>query len=269
MVTSDTFWRQDGEGTALFLLHGVGLDHRMWDPVAALLAEGFRVLRLDMPGHGRTPRAGAPLTLDVLVDQVLAVADAAGAARFNVVGFSMGALVAQRLACLEAKRVTRTVLMSGVYNRSDKERAAVSARLSQAERDGPTFLADAALSRWFSPGFLAQNPSIGETVRGRLMSNDREGFLAAYRLFAEADTDLVGCEAALSSPTLVATGALDVGSTPAMAKTLAAKLPDGRAEIWPGLAHLAPLEAPAVVARTIRDFLETGPREKERRFKSP
>jgi len=226
----------------------------MWDPVAERLANDGTVIRLDMYGHGKTPRASSSPALEDFAEQVARVAEAAGIARFDLVGFSMGALVAQSFVRRYSGRVRRLVLMSGVYNRSAAERAAVMRRLTDAEEAGSGALVEAALARWFTPGFLDRNPQVGMAVRERLTSNDPDGFLDAYRVFAQSDRDLCGFESALDGPVLVTTGALDTGSTPAMAQALASMLPNGCARVWSDLAHLAPLQDPDTVAATIREF---------------
>ena len=92
-----------------------------------------------------------------------------------------------------------------------------------------------------------------DAARDRLRQNDPAGFLDAYRIFAEADRDLVAGLEKVTCPTLIATGALDVGSTPDMTRRLAAALPDAKAEILPDLAHMAPVEGAAAVARLLAD----------------
>ncbi len=249
-----THWRRDGDGPAIVLLHGVGLDLTMWDPVADRLAAERTVIRLDMYGHGQTPKVLGELSLQDFAEQVAWVAGAAEVDRFDLVGFSMGALVAQAFVRRHAGRAGRLVLMGGVYNRSPLERDAVLRRLRTAEEEGPASLVEPALARWFAPGFLDRSPEVGAAVRKRLMANDHEGFLQAYRVFAQADRDICGHETSLVGPVLVATGELDSGSTPVMAQSLAAALPMARALIWLGLAHLAPLQDPDTVTDAIRQF---------------
>jgi pimeloyl-ACP methyl ester carboxylesterase len=91
-----------------------------------------------------------------------------------------------------------------------------------------------------------------------LEDNDRAGFLAAYRVFAEADAAFAGRLGALAFPALVMTGDCDPGSTPAMARAMAAELPDARLEILPGARHMMPVENAAAVNRALRSFLGDG-----------
>ena len=160
--------------------------------------------------------------------------------------------MARAFAGRHPERVERLVLVSTVYNRLEAERAAVRARYAAAEAGED--LTEAALARWFSPEFAEVHPDAVAAVRGRLKANDRDGFLRAYRVFAEAyhaEEDL----AAIACPSLVITGELDSGSTPAMARAMAAELPNAEALILPGLRHMVPIEGAGVLNRALLAFL--------------
>jgi pimeloyl-ACP methyl ester carboxylesterase len=128
----------------LVLLHGVGLDHTMWEPVAALLADDVEVLAPDLPGHGSRPPAPDGVTLAGLADGVVAEVPPGS----HLVGFSLGALIAQHLAVHRPELVATLTSVSSVCRRTPAEREAVLARLRTAEAD---FRASAAASlrRWY------------------------------------------------------------------------------------------------------------------------
>ncbi len=257
----DSFHKAEGTGPPLVLIHGVGLDLGMWDAQAAALAPRHRVVRYDMIGHGGTPaQAGESgpgrLELGDFVDQLDELLRSLGLDRIALVGFSLGALVAQAFAIAQPNRVNRLAIVSGVYDRGPAQRAAVLSRWRAAVEQGPEVLIEAALARWFSPDFAARNPAVPAALRRRLEGNDRDGFLAAYRVFAEADAALAGRLGAIPCPVLVMTGANDPGATPEMARAMAAVLPKARLEILPGARHMMPLEAAAAVNAALGAFLD-------------
>jgi pimeloyl-ACP methyl ester carboxylesterase len=245
--------------TPIVLLHGVGLDHEMWRAVHACLdaaAPGTPVLAPDMLGHGTAPHPDGPYRLAMFVHHLVDTLDAAGLDAVDLVGFSMGALVAQGLAVTHPHRVRRLVLVSGVYARTPDERAAIVARV--AEVRGGDYLATIrpALDRWFSPAFAATHPEVVAGVRDRLLANDVVAYGHAYEVFATADAELAGEVHRIAAPTLVITGSDDQRSTPAMATRLAAALPHGQAVVVPGVRHLMPLEAPEVLTDHLHTFLD-------------
>ena len=239
--------------TPLVLVHGVGLDHTMWLPVMAILARR-RTIAYDMVGHGRAAKPAGPCTLDTFVEQLAAIVDVLDC-DIDLVGFSMGALVAQGLALSDkSSRIRRMVLLNGVYDRSPAERRAILDRVAEVRNGGFAATIEPAIERWFTPSFAAARPDVLATVRQRLRANNEGAYADAYEVFATADAELAGRVGSIVTPTLVATGRGDRRSTPAMAEALAKSLPNGQSMILNRLRHLTPVEAPNVVATLIDEF---------------
>lgn len=233
----------EGDGPWVVLIHGVGLDLQMWSRQARTLETRFRVLRYDLIGHGDTPPAGDKLTLSDLAGQLHELLGALGVQRASLVGFSLGALVAQAFTLEHSHRVERLVIANGIFERSEEARAAVAMRLARAEREGPDSIIDAALARWFSDGFRRRHADAVEEIATRLRGNSPAGFLPAYRMFASADPAPAGRLNSIQVPTLVVTGELDEGSTPEMARRMSEEIPDARLRIFPAVRHMLPIEA--------------------------
>jgi pimeloyl-ACP methyl ester carboxylesterase len=221
--------------TRLLLFHGVGLDGSVWQLVERRLGADLEVAAPDLPGHGGDVLPG-PVTLADLVPSLDAPA--------HVVGFSLGGLVASRLAADRPELVQSLTLVSTVANRTAGERSAVRSRLARAEADYAASVAT-AIDRWDS--------AHGETVRRRMLANHVPSYLACYRVFAESDEEIWPLYPRLPMPVLAITGADDAGSTPAMSRAIAAAVPHGEARIVPGARHLLPLDRPDEVARAILD----------------
>jgi pimeloyl-ACP methyl ester carboxylesterase len=230
----------------MVLLHGVGLDRAMWDRCLPRLAARHRVTVVDLRGHGASPPAAPGVTAADLASDVAALLDGPA----HVVGFSLGALVAQQLAVERPELIASLTLVSSVADRSAAERVAVARRLDRAREDFAAS-AHAALERWFSPAWRTRDPALVRAVRDTLLSNDQASYLACYGVFGTADAQLWPHLPRIAAPTLVVTGADDPGSTAAMSRKLAARIPDGRAIILPGARHLLPLERPAELADAV------------------
>lgn len=226
----------------LLLLHGVGLNRRMWRRCLDPLGARHRVRALDLLGHGQASPAPEGTTLADLAADVAGRMDGPA----HVAGFSLGAMVAQRLALEHPELVRSLVLVSSVAARSPAESAAVAERLALAERDFPA-AATAAVERWLPTG----DPELAAELRATLLGTDRRSYLTCYRVFATADRELWPRLAEIPAPTLAITGADDPGSTPEMTHRLATAIPGARAVIVPGVRHLLPMQAPDTLVQHI------------------
>jgi pimeloyl-ACP methyl ester carboxylesterase len=246
-----THYRRSGAGTPIILVHGVGADLEMWEPVAERLAPRHDVVRYDMLGHGDSAKPPAPYRLDDFVGQLRRLADELDLRKLVLAGFSMGGLVAQGFALSAPDRVERLILLNTVFDRSPQERAAVEGRVREVVNGGHAAGIAAALERWFTPAFRAARPEVIAGIGRRMETNDLRAYAAAYGLFAGADRELARRIAGITVPTTVVTGAEDQRSTAAMALAMAERLPHGRCHIIAGQRHMTPLEVPDLVAELI------------------
>lgn len=234
--------------TTLVLLHGVGLDHSVWEPVTALLPDDVRVITPDLPGHGARPPVEAGVTLADLADGVTDVIPEGS----HVVGFSLGAMVAQYLAIHRPELVATLTSVSSVCRRTPDERAAVLERLCVAAKDIRAS-AQASLHRWFDG--TGVDPGIVRSTEATLLANDPASFLQCYRVFATADAEIGPELSRITVPALAVTGECDPGSTPEMTRRLAAAIPNCEAVVVPGARHMLPVERPAEFVSHLSTFL--------------
>jgi 3-oxoadipate enol-lactonase len=248
------YWDDGSARPPVALIHGVGADGTSWDQIAAALLPDFRVLRLDLRGHGRSGHIEGALTLDDFVQDVIDVLDACTVPAAHIVGFSLGGLIAQGVALQHADRVRRLVLLSAVAGRTPEERDRVTARLAILREQGIAAITGAAQERWFTPEFIARNPDLVARRMRQLQENHAPSHAAAYTVFSTSD--LGDRLHAIRAPTLIATGEHDVGSNTRMARFMHAQIEGSRLTILPGLRHSILVEAPEPVTRLVRDFLQ-------------
>lgn len=249
-------YRIAGQGEPLVCIHGVGSYLEAWEGVAERLSDRFRILAFDLRGHGRSSKVRGRYEIDDFVGDVLALADHAGFASFNLAGFSLGGLIAQRLALTHQDRVRRLVLLATVAGRTDEERERVAARLAALHAGDRGSHYDASLSRWLTEGFQARNPELIAKLRQRNAENDPECYASAYRVLAQ--TDFGGLLDQIRVPVLIATGEEDAGSNPRMALYMHERISGSKLHILPGLRHSILTEAPDEVAGLMRGFLGDG-----------
>ncbi|WP_022869755.1 alpha/beta fold hydrolase [Yaniella halotolerans] len=225
------------ETPTMVFLHGVGLDHTMWAPVQAMLPDN--AVYLDLPGHGTQPALHETTSLQALADDIAArLPDGL----IQLVGFSLGGLIAQRLAIDLPDKILSVVAASTVCQRTEKERSSVQERLATAQRDFALSI-QRSLERWYPATANVPTEHI-EHTRAVLESNDVESFLYAYEVFATADQELASELGELHQPLLAITGELDPGSTPEMSHRLVNAVPNGTLQIVATARHMLPHEFP-------------------------
>ena len=115
-------------------------------------------------------------------------------------------------------------------------------------------MADAILSRWFSPGFAEREPEGCRVWRERLSCTPAKGYVATCA--ALRDADLRGELAQIQIPALVVSGEHDIATPPALGRELAGGLPRARFVMLRNAAHLLPIEQPVALAAAIRAFVD-------------
>jgi flavin reductase (DIM6/NTAB) family NADH-FMN oxidoreductase RutF/pimeloyl-ACP methyl ester carboxylesterase len=242
---------EDGAGEPVVLIHGVGLNAAIWAPQIEALSKTHRVIALDMAGHGQSARPPVSAGLADYVDQLTKLLDDLEIEKANLIGHSMGGLVALGFALANPDRVLRLGVLNGVYQRSPEARAAVAARSAEVAAGTSMGDIEKPLARWFG-----ESPSPArETTRAALLAMSPSSYAVAYRIFAEADRLFVGQLGKLAMPTLFATGSADPNSTPAMSEAMAAAVQRGRARIFEGAGHMMALAQPVQVNLALRYLL--------------
>jgi (E)-2-((N-methylformamido)methylene)succinate hydrolase len=237
----------------LVFIHGVGLDHQMWDKQIDYLNE-FSILTYDLIGHGKTPCNKDKITLKDFSNQLLEILDHLKIERINLVGFSLGSLIALDFSAHNQKKLEKLILIGTTYKRSDQERSLVLDRYNQARLNKP--ISKQALKRWFGDKYLKDNPQTNDLFMNILNKEpeDHKNFLKAYELFANHKDDIASIKK-IDRKTLVMTGSEDPGSSPAMSKELVKDLINSSyIEIKNGK-HLCSIECADDVNINIKNFI--------------
>lgn len=243
-------------GDAVVFGHTLLTDGRIFIDQVTDLAQDHHVLNVDLRGHGRSDAPRRAFTLvDTAVDYLRAM-DACGVARATLVGASMGAMAALRLALSHPDRVAGLVLIGAS---ASAERPTSRARLlalgATARLLGPRpWLVRQASELLFGPTFRAAHPEVVGRWEEQLARLDPAGIARAVAAVAQRP-DLTARLFQITAPTLLLVGDEDRMTPPARSRTLAAALPHARLELLPATGHLPSVERPRAVAGFIRHFL--------------
>ena len=257
--------RVRGAGLPVLLLHGFTGRGTAFGSLGTILARRFRIVTVDLPGHGRSA-AAAPQRLSVerTADDLASILRHVDAAPAAVLGYSLGARIALRLAVAHPTAVRRLVLESpsaGIADTADRaaRRQADEDLASRIERDG----IDAFVTQWESLPIFASQRLLPAARRARIRamrrSNSPEGLAASLRGAGRGSMEpLFDRLPAVSVPTLVIAGTLD-GAGRTQAEAVAAGIPQVRLALVPEAGHTPHDEQPTAFRRFALDFLQEDP----------
>ena len=246
-----------GAGEPVVLIHGVGMEQAFWGPQINALAGDCQIVTYDMLGHGNSRDPDEDTSLADYAGQLADLMDALGIAAANVVGHSMGALVALEYATSHPDRTLRVAALNAVFMRSPEQKAAIMGRAEQLRVAGMNATVDATLSRWFGDSVPEHLHEAADMISGILSRVHPIGYARTYQLFAQSDAVHADRLADLRMPALFMTGELDPNSAPSMSMAMAQRVPESTLVVIPGARHMMSITDPAAVNEALRAFLRT------------
>lgn len=244
---------------AIVMIHGYSADKDVWVRFARHFTSRYRVVIVDLPGHGETPYDPA-LRYDTTsqATRVLHMMDVLGIKRAHLVGNSMGGFIAARIAHDHGERTASATLMdaAGVVSPTPSEMD----RLVAVGRN-PFEVSTQEEFRSFYGMTMAQAP----WVPGVTLDHIGERYIAQRQQLAQIFRDfhhvglLDDSLASIRVPVLVMWGEQDRLVHVSAAAKWAAGIPGARRVIYPDLGHMPMVEDPSRSARAVLDFIERIP----------
>jgi 3-oxoadipate enol-lactonase len=250
---TDLYYEDDGAGVPVLLVHGMGLDARMWADQVEALDSDCRLIRPDLRGFGRSPRD--PLIPYSHTDDLVALLDHLGIDEVVLVGLSMGGMIALELVLAHPDRIRSLVLLDSVVDEVPfdadiaadygKVRPAMASEGIAAARR--CFLA----CGWFGPAkrdprVAARLHAMVDGYGGSDWANDdphtERG--PVYQRLGELDL-----------PTTVVAGELEVPSFLEMARLMSQQIPNARHVVIPDAGHMVNMEAPEAVNALLHEVV--------------
>ncbi len=241
-------------GPVVCMTHSLASDHGMWaEQVPPLLAAGFRVLRLDMRGHGGSDPLPGDYTMSDLAGDVAIVLDGLSIDRVHFIGLSIGGMLGQAFALEHGNRLASAMWCDTLpatppgaevwQQRVDTVRAANSLRP----------LADPTIERWLTEAFKARNPIRYKQIRDTIIGITPTGYLGCVG--AIRNFDFVARLPSVKLPVLVVCGSDDAGTPPEGNRRIANLVPGARYEEIADARHFPNVEHPETFNRIMMGWL--------------
>jgi pimeloyl-ACP methyl ester carboxylesterase len=247
------------DGAPVVLIHGYTDNARDWVPLIPYLSKSFRLIVVDLRGHGRSGKPECCYTRFDFAYDLKLLLDALHVEHADIVGHSLGSIIAQTFAEVWPERTRQVVLISssGGHKAGSPPRppkfdyaAAIHALKEPIDPESPFMI-----EWWASP-----SPVDADFLRRQR----RDAAAIPLRVWlavldqALIDTDLQRTLPRLKAPTLLIWGEQDPLMEEEVRQTLVAALPQAEVEVFPGLGHNPFWEEPAQCAAAINEFLTKG-----------
>ncbi len=252
-----TYVERRGHGRPLVLVHALGMSLRSWDAVAEILAEHFEVVAYDYRGHGRAEKIAGTCTVQTLAEDLRDLLERLALRPVPLVGLAVGAMIAQQLALADPGATRALVLASPRSELDERGIRYNEQRADIVEAGGMRQGVDLTIERAFPADYVRDHPESMRVFRGEFLANDPHGYGALCRGLATFRTTAHLHE--VRCPTLLLAGERDRLCPPSEAAAMHARIAGSRYEMLPGVGHFSAIEAPAVFAQRILEFLHPLP----------
>jgi pimeloyl-ACP methyl ester carboxylesterase len=246
-----------GDGTPAVLWPSLFMDDRSWDRLLPNLSPHRRLVIINCPGHGASGDPGHRYSNHDCVTAASQILDqlAIGGA-VDWVGNAWGGHVGLRFAAERPARCRSLITLgTPVAALSRRERRRTYPLLAAHGLLGPVELVLAGVTEVLLSAHTREtDPEAVELVRDSLQRADRRMLRNAVISISLHREDLTDLLPAIATPTLMVTGSVHSGFTPAQAEAAASLSPNGRSAVVPDAAYLVPLESPTTTSTLICEF---------------
>ncbi len=226
------------DAPVLMLSNSLASNLHMWDAQVEALASKFRILRADTRGHGKTEVTNPPYTIQLLLDDAIALLDALQIQKVHFCGLSLGGMIGQRFGAFHGDRLHSLTLCDTTSQMRDP--SIWDERMKMAKERGMAGIQSATMTRWFTQNFLSSGGGVIKGIEEMIEATPLVGFLGCCEAIKEMNqVDILN---KIQSPTLVIVGEDDQSTPLAAAQFLKENIEGSELVVIKSAAHLANVE---------------------------
>ena len=248
-------FNDQGTGLPIIFLHAFPLNRTMWAKQEEALSSQFRVITIDLRGHGESDAPLWHYSLDQAADDVHGLRDYLSILQAVFVGMSMGGYILFAFYRKYAEYVKGLVLADTKAQADTDEGKQARFEMAQiAYKQGGRAIADVMIPKLLSPATIQTRPELVQRVRRMIEGNQVSGIAGDLMAMAERP-DSIPLLKRITCPTQIIVGELDLPTPPIDAKLMTGKISNAHLAIIPGAAHLSNMEQPGLFNETVRSFV--------------
>lgn len=244
-----------GSGPAVVLIHGYPFNRSMWADQVSTLTDRYRVVTLDLRGHGESESSSGASTMKLLAQDIAALMDELRIERAVIGGLSMGGYVALAFYQLFPERVEK-LLLADTRAQADTEegKATRAEQVQQVLAEGMAGIVNAMLPKLLCPETVSKRPDIVKRVRDMMIHTSPEGAAAALRGMAERE-DQTERLSQIKVPTLIVVGKEDPITPVADSERMHERISGSELVVIENASHVSNIEQPETFNGALQAFL--------------
>lgn len=245
----------EGQGQPIVFLHAFPLNRSMWDPQVEGLKSQFRIITIDLRGHGESEAPMWRYSLGQFAEDIKGLLEHLGISKAAFVGLSMGGYILFALYRKYPSLFNALVLADTRATADTPEAKATRFSMAQiAYKRGSSTIAELMLPKLLGSTSLDHRQNLVEQLRHMITANEISGIVGDLMAMEERP-DSTPLLRDLKIPTLVIVGEEDVASPPEEVQGMAEHIPGAKFTIIPEAGHVSNLDQPKLFNQSIQEFL--------------
>jgi pimeloyl-ACP methyl ester carboxylesterase len=247
----DIYIGDAGKGFPLVLVHGFLGSSKMWEPQINFFKDYFRVITPDLPGFGKSNKVKSPSSIESIANLLLEVFEKKKINKFNLLGHSMGGMIAQEMAKNSGNKISKLVCYStGSVGEMPGRFETVDQSREKLKKNGLEATAKNIAKTWFTKGEQAKYFNICIEAGKQTSIEAADNALVAFKNWNGVDT-----LKNIKNKTLIVWGDKDKSYDINQIKILKRNILNSTLAIFEGCAHNVHLEKVEEFNKQIQEFL--------------
>lgn len=252
---TNLFYLDAGSGYPVFLIHGMGSDHAVWAELIPLLQNDYRVIAMDLRGHGLSSKTPGPYSIELFSEDILQLIESFNIGQAHFIGHSMGGAILQEMAINNPTIFSSiTIISSFSYIDHQLEEKLVKLR-DILNNKGYNEFFDACLEITYNPQFVIKNKELLDEFKDSMAKYSSISSLTST-INACLKVDYKSSLNKITTPSSIVAGENDVFVSINHAIKLSREIPNSKIDIIPGASHNMLVEQPLETYNVIRNFLD-------------
>ena len=243
-------------GLPVVFIHGFPFNHEMWKPQIPVLTHNIRAIMYDLRGHGLSDVGDGQFTIEMFVDDLIAMLDYLNLEKVILCGLSMGGYIALRAAERNPDRI-KGMILCDTKSEPDTNEAKIkrSSTIKTIKESGVKVFTDEFVKTIFWEKTFKNNPEVVDFIKDIINKNSPIGICGTLLALASR-TDTTASLSSVKIPTCIIAGEHDKITPPSTAQSMHNAIPKSELHILQNAGHLSNLENPTEFNKILLSYLK-------------